>query len=111
MGRPPRRCLELGCRFMAVPGGSRCAGHTQLKRRAEHAKYGGEWQELSKRMRASFPWCWACGATDRKLQLDHVHPGTLAEGVAVLCYRCNGRKGASLRPVDLPFAPGRKRPA
>lgn len=78
----------------------RCLRCTRLTSRASYCAacksardkvYGHGWRQLSKAARQAQPWCSECGSTE-DLTLDHITPRSLADGVAVLCRRCNGRK-------------------
>lgn len=94
----PKHCLGCG---ELTSGGSRCDSCQQLH---DQEAYGSDWRHLSKRERAAEPWCHCGGCSlhqglcgsEENLTLDHVVPvargGTVADGVQVLCRRCNTAK-------------------
>jgi 5-methylcytosine-specific restriction protein A len=106
-----RPCIEPGCGQLTT-NGTRCPDHAMLHaqiRTREHDRtrvrirptreergYDRAWRRIAARTIAAHPYCAQCGATE-DLTCDHLVPrslgGTAADGVRVLCRRCNGRRG------------------
>ncbi|WP_460359493.1 HNH endonuclease signature motif containing protein [Mycobacterium sp. ZZG] len=94
------RYICVGCGEL-ITRGSRCA-ECKPKRTAPATHHPAlsthRWQRLSKRLRASSPFCEQCNASER-LQVDHIIPVTedvslayVIENLRVLCAPCNGRR-------------------
>lgn len=95
-----RPCIDCG----EPAAGPRCAEHTTDGKPTAHTRgYDAAWTRLSKRARRLQPFCTDCGATE-DLQGDHTPeawqrkaaglPIRLAD-IAVVCARCNRRRGAA----------------
>ncbi len=60
------------------------------------------WRTLSKKVRKMVPYCQQCGATDRRLLVDHIHE--LRDGgepwdmgnLKVMCDGCHGQKTTAI---------------
>jgi Terminase large subunit, ATPase domain len=99
----PRRCLGCGVKIRA---GSRCA-RCQAQVNAEHDQRKGEtaargydsyWQRLVRAAIKLHPWCTDCGmqgTPGNPLTGDHLRwPALTLDDIAVVCRRCNSRRGA-----------------
>lgn len=84
-GKRPIPCL--GCGRLSLT--SRCPTCAPT--------YDHHWQQLSKAARQAQPWCSIPGCTNRRLEVDHVHPADLSAGVQVLCVEHHHIKTAGQR--------------
>ena len=81
----PKPCLGCGVLTYRSRCG-RCTGSTTAR------GYGWSWQQVVAQALRDHPYCSRCGATEH-LTGEHTKPrrfgGTQADGVTVLCARCN----------------------
>ena len=91
-----RPCLADGCTELA--SATYCEQHRLAKRqvtdkrRGNRPWYHGDWARLRKQAIQKHPWCAWCGAT-ADLTVDHVTNRSVADGLQVLCRKCNSAKG------------------
>ncbi len=96
-------CLVCG----DVSDATRCPEHRTKDERVRPAeRRTARWARLSKRLRKAQPFCLTCGSRD-DLTVDHVIPVTIrpdlafeVDNLAVLCRRCNSRKGTTVTKRD-----------
>jgi hypothetical protein len=113
MGRQRRTlCNNPDCRRPCIPIARGLCEDCLREYRREHDRqrigtrershYQGQWpkirRETIRRHIATYGYvCPTCPDADpdtNPLTVDHIRPRSLDEGVAVLCRRCNSRKGA-----------------
>lgn len=89
--------LCLGCNKLTKR--SRCADCQKLVDRAREARrgprehYSGDWARISRELRAQYPYCQNCGATETRLEVHHVKARSMEQGLLVLCVPCHNKIG------------------